>query len=50
MKRPSTPTRQQKVLLSAKRLNPQNWQVVVDNPDKLVVMSKHGFVKREIRK
>ena len=42
MKRPSTPTLRQKQLIGSKRLNPQNWLVVVDKPDTLVIIHRHS--------
>ena len=42
MKRPSTPTLRQKQLIGSKRLNPQNWLVVADKPEMLVIIHRHS--------
>lgn len=44
------PTLRQKILISSKKLNPDNWLVLQDRPDALVIMHRHSIKPREIPK
>lgn len=41
MKRGKNPTRQQKILLQKKRMNPADWLIERDTPEKLVLRHRH---------
>lgn len=41
MKQLRKPTREQRKLIQSKRLNPENWMVERDTPEKLVLVHKH---------
>ena len=41
MKQLKKPTREQRKLIQSKRLNPENWMVERDTPEKLVLVHKH---------
>ena len=42
------PTRQQKILLRSKGLNPDNWLVISDDPYRLIVMHRHSLKVKTI--
>lgn len=48
MKHGVSPTRKQKILLTKLKLNIENWLVVKDMPDKLVIVHKHSNKTREL--
>lgn len=50
MKRPSTPTLRQKILLKYSRLNPANWLVVWDKPGEMEVIHRHGNSRKVLKK
>lgn len=41
MKHGKKPTREQRKLIQAKRLNPENWLIERDTPEKMVLFHKH---------
>lgn len=41
MKHGKKPTRVQKQILSKRKLNPEDWLVVKDTPDQLLLVHKH---------
>ena len=41
MKQLKKPTREQRKLIQSKRLNPENWMIERDTPEKLVLVHKH---------
>lgn len=41
MKQLRKPTREQRKLIQSKRLNPDNWMVERDTPEKMVLVHKH---------
>lgn len=41
MKQGKNPTRQQKILLKKKRMNPSDWLIERDTPEKLVLRHRH---------
>lgn len=49
MKRPKKPTRAQKVLMSQHRLVPDNWMVVSEDREELILLNKRGD-RRVIKK
>lgn len=48
MKQLKKPTRSQKRLMTAKRMNPDNWLVERDTPEKMVVVHRHFDSTRKI--
>ena len=50
MKHGKRPTRRQKELLKKRRLDPANWYVIKDMPDKLEVLHRHSLKPKEIFK
>ena len=42
------PTREQKILLKSKGLNPDNWLVVSDDRYRLIVMHRHSLKHKTI--
>lgn len=51
MKQGKNPTRRQKIFLQKKRMNPADWFVVEDTPEKLVLVHRHfDSVKKVIHK
>ena len=51
MKHGKRPTREQRKLIEAKKLKPEDWMVERDTPEKLVLVHRHfDSVKREIHK
>lgn len=50
MKRPSKPTRAQKVLMTENRLNPENWMVVFESKDTLEVISRRSSMRKVLQK
>lgn len=42
------PTRQQKILLKSKGLNPDNWLVISDDRYRIVVMHRHSLKPKTI--
>ena len=46
MKQLKKPTREQRKLIQSKRLNPENWMVERDTPEKLVLVHKHFDSKK----
>ena len=51
MKHGKKPTREQKMLMKQWRLNPENWLVERDTPEKMVIVHRHFDNKtRTIRK
>lgn len=49
MKQPKRLTRAQKIFLSAKNLNPENWALVEKNKDALIIYNKNSKKVREIK-
>ena len=41
MKAGKKPTRSQRIFIKGKRLNPENWLVERDTPEKIVLLHKH---------
>lgn len=41
MKQLRKPTREQRKIIQSKRLNPENWMIERDTPEKLVLVHKH---------
>lgn len=41
MKKLKKPTREQRKLIQSKRLNPENWMIERDTPEKIVLVHKH---------
>ena len=41
MKQLKKPTREQRKLIQSKRLNPENWMIERDTPEKIVLVHKH---------
>lgn len=41
MKQLKKPTREQRKFIQSKRLNPENWMIERDTPEKLVLVHKH---------
>ena len=41
MKQLRKPTREQRKLIQSKRLNPDNWMIERDTPEKMVLVHKH---------
>lgn len=51
MKHGKKPTREQKKIIQQKRLNPQDWMVERDTPEKMVLVHRHfDSTKRVIYK
>ena len=50
MKHGKCPTRRQKELLQARRLDPDNWYVIKDTPQKLEVLHRHSLKSKMIPK
>lgn len=51
MKHKKKPTREQRKLILAKKLNPADWMVERDTPEKLVLVHRHfDSVTKEIHK
>lgn len=50
MKNGKKPTRTQRKLIEYWRLNPENWLVVKDTPEVMIIVHRNGFQTREIRK
>ena len=51
MKQGKNPTRRQKIFLQKKRMNPADWFVVEDTPEKMVLVHRHfDSVKKIIHK
>lgn len=51
MKHGKKPTREQKKLMIQKKLNPADWLVERDTPEKMVLVHRHfDSTKREIHK
>lgn len=51
MKHGKKPTRSQRIFIKSKRLNPENWMVVKDTPEEMVLVHKHFDTNvRRIRK
>ena len=51
MRQVKNPTRRQKIFLQKKRLNPADWFVVEDSPEKMVLQHRHfDSVKKVIHK
>jgi hypothetical protein len=51
MKQLKKPTRQQKILLQKRKMNPRDWMVERDTPEKLVLVHRHfNGTRREIYK
>ena len=51
MKNGKKPTRSQRMFTQSKRLNPENWMVVKDTPEEMVLVHKHFDTNvRKIRK
>lgn len=44
------PTRQQKILLKSKGLNPDNWLVISEDWERIVVMHRHSLKPKTIVK
>lgn len=43
MKQLRKPTREQRKIIQSKRLNPENWMIERDTPEKLVLVHKHFY-------
>lgn len=51
MKQAKNPTRRQKIFIQKKRMNPADWFVVEDTPEKMVLVHRHfDSVKKIIPK
>ena len=51
MKNGKKPTRNQRMFIRSKRLNPENWLVVKDTPSEMVLVHRHFDSNvRKIRK
>jgi hypothetical protein len=51
MKQLTKPTRQQKILLQKRRMNPSDWMVERDTPKELVLVHRHfNNTRRAINK
>ena len=50
MKQPKRPTRNQKEIISCHKLNPDNWMVVEETDDELVVRYKFGKTIKKLKK
>jgi hypothetical protein len=51
MRQGKNPTRRQKIFLQKKRMNPADWLVVEDTPEKMVLVHRHfDSVTRTIHK
>lgn len=51
MRQAKNPTRRQKIFLQKKRLYPEDWLVVLDNQEKMVLVHRHfDSVKKVIHK
>jgi hypothetical protein len=48
MKQLRKPTREQRKLIQSKRLNPENWMIERDTPEKMVLVHKHFDTKKRI--
>lgn len=48
MKQLRKPTREQRKLIQSKRLNPDNWMIERDTPEKMVLVHKHFDNKKRI--
>lgn len=50
MKRPKKLTRAQKIFLSGKKLRPENWLLIEENMNALIIYNKNTEKVREARK
>lgn len=50
MKQPKRPTREQKAIISNHKLIPNNWMVVEETEDELVVIYKFGKTVKHLKK
>lgn len=50
MKHGKVPTKKQAILIRSRKLDPKNWLVERDTPEKLVIISRSGKQKRNIYK
>ena len=51
MKQAKNPTRRQKIFIQKKRMNPADWLVAQDTPEKMVLVHRHfDSVKKIIPK
>lgn len=50
MKHGRKPTKAQKIILKAYHLNPDNWLIVKNTPQELVVIHRYTDTTRRIRK
>lgn len=50
MRQAKNPTRAQRLLIKSMRLNSENWLVVTETPEVLVIRHRHSDREREIRK
>ena len=48
MKQLKKPTREQRKFIQTKRLNPDNWMIERDTPEKMVLVHKHFDGKKRI--
>lgn len=48
MKHGKKPTVAQRKLIKAKRLNPENWMVERDTPEKMVLVHRHSDTTKRI--
>ena len=48
MKQLKKPTREQRKLIQAKRLNPANWMVERDTPTEIVLVHRHSDTTRRV--
>ena len=50
MKNGKKPTRAQKIFLKSRRLNYENWLIVKDTPEAMIIVHRHSGKTREIVK
>lgn len=50
MKKLKNPTREQRKIIKAKRLAPENWMIERDTPDTMVIVHRFTSSKRLIQK
>lgn len=50
MRQAKNPTRAQRLIIKAMRLNSENWLVVSETPDALVIRHRHSDRERVIHK
>ena len=50
MKNPKKPTRSQKIFLSSKRMIADNWLIINDTSDEMIIINKKSGKKRVLHK